>query len=71
MPEASMQGSPRCRRCGDVIGVYEPMVVVAEGRAHVTSRAAERGGPPAGDWYHEDCYTADGDDPRAPATGYP
>ena len=32
---------PRCARCGEVIGVYEPAVIVLEGAYFVTSRAAE------------------------------
>jgi len=31
----------RCRLCGDVIGVYEPMVVVANGVSRRTSIAVE------------------------------
>ena len=31
----------RCARCGEVIGVYEPLVHVIDGVAHKTSRAAE------------------------------
>jgi len=30
----------RCLRCDDVIGVYEPMVVLLDGGGHVTSGAA-------------------------------
>jgi hypothetical protein len=47
----------RCRHCGQVIGVYEPLVSVAGGEPYETSRAAEpevaRG---AGPWYHAACY---------------
>jgi hypothetical protein len=32
---------PRCSRCGEPIGVYEPLVVIERGRARRTSRAAE------------------------------
>jgi hypothetical protein len=31
----------RCRRCGDVIGYYEPVVLITQERAHLTSAAAE------------------------------
>ena len=31
----------RCERCGDVIGVYEPLVYVSNGCVTETSRAAE------------------------------
>jgi hypothetical protein len=48
---------PRCVTCGDVIGVYEPMVHVRAGVARRTSRAAEphlcRSGEPC---FHEGCY---------------
>jgi hypothetical protein len=30
----------RCRLCGDVIGVYEPMVLLLDDEAHTTSGAA-------------------------------
>ena len=46
-----------CDHCGEVIGVYEPMVAIVDGEAHETSRAAER--PVAavpGLRYHRDCY---------------
>jgi hypothetical protein len=45
-----------CRRCGDTIGVYEPLALVHEGRARITSRAVEPGLPPAGIYFHRDCY---------------
>jgi hypothetical protein len=48
----------RCEHCGDVIGVYEPMIVLHDGRARVTSKAAEHDdtwGLPAA-YYHAACY---------------
>jgi hypothetical protein len=50
-----------CSICGDVIGMYEPLIVVEEHQARQTSRAAE----PAltrerGIHYHRDCYAARG-----------
>ncbi|MBV9197559.1 MAG: hypothetical protein JO168_25785 [Solirubrobacterales bacterium] len=47
----------RCNHCADVIGVYEPLVVVVGGEPRETSRAAE----PAvrfepGEHYHRECY---------------
>jgi hypothetical protein len=58
---------PRCRRCGDVIGAYEPMVLVTDGRARITSRAAV-GDRPAheSECFHERCY-ADAHDARTAA----
>ncbi len=35
------QRGMRCGRCGEVIGVYEPLVHVIDGIAHKTSRAAD------------------------------
>jgi hypothetical protein len=49
--------APRCLRCGEPIGVYEPLVVVVEGTARTTSRAAEpaiAAGP--GEHYHLVCH---------------
>lgn len=53
-----MQETLTCAHCGDVIGVYEPLVIEAEGSARLTSCAAE---PqllrrPPGVCYHRDCY---------------
>ena len=31
----------RCSHCGDVIGVYEPLITVVEGQPHRTSRLAD------------------------------
>lgn len=46
-----------CEYCADVIGVYEPIVVVIEGEARETSRAAE---PTLcsehGERYHRACF---------------
>ncbi len=47
----------RCRHCGDVVGVYEPLVALIGGSAHETSLAvdatlAER----EADFYHRACY---------------
>jgi hypothetical protein len=50
----------RCTRCGDVIGVYEPIVVVRGGdEVRETSRAAEAALPLAGaEHFHSECYAA-------------
>lgn len=49
----------RCVRCGDVIGVYEPLVACVGDAARETSRAAE---PDVGDHgaelYHRECFAA-------------
>jgi hypothetical protein len=50
-----MDGAPRCKHCGDVIGAYEPMVVIDAGRPRGTSRAAEDGAL-LEESYHEACY---------------
>jgi hypothetical protein len=52
-----MKLMPRCHHCGDVIGTYEPMIVVADGETRNTSRAAELAtGEPTGECYHQSCY---------------
>jgi hypothetical protein len=58
-----MSKTLRCHRCGEVIGVYEPLVMLLDGRARETSRALE----PAtadrdGDCYHRACYQGPGED---------
>jgi hypothetical protein len=47
----------RCARCDEVIGVYEPMVVIVDGEALHGSRAA-LGDAPASDGprYHGACF---------------
>jgi hypothetical protein len=48
---------PSCARCGDVIGVYEPLVEVLGELARQTSRAAEPGVcTTGGTCYHRACY---------------
>jgi hypothetical protein len=47
----------RCEHCGDVIGVYEPLMLRAAGEVRETSRAAEPDLPAAGaQHYHLECY---------------
>jgi hypothetical protein len=53
----SMTPMLRCDHCDDVIGVYEPAVIVLSDQARLTSRAAE----PSlifepGERYHRSCY---------------
>ncbi|MBV8990307.1 MAG: hypothetical protein JOY58_02530 [Solirubrobacterales bacterium] len=51
---------PRCSRCGDIIGSYEPLVHVSGGSARETSRAAEPHLLGAGgELFHRDCYDPD------------
>lgn len=57
------RGSPfmtqkiRCHHCDDVIGVYEPMIVVHSGEVRETSRAADPTlNTEAGEHYHRRCY---------------
>jgi hypothetical protein len=55
-----------CRNCGEVIGVYEPLVVRDGSGTRTTSRAAEpelRASAAA--YYHRDCYAA-GEATRVP-----
>jgi hypothetical protein len=40
-PEPVPTGPPFCVHCGDVIGVYEPIVQVIDGQHCETSRAAQ------------------------------
>lgn len=47
--------TPLCQDCGEVIGVYEPSIVLREGEAQETSRAAQDG-QLCGELYHRDCY---------------
>lgn len=48
---------PLCERCGDVIGVYDPLVHVAGETARRTSRAAEPDiAAVGGRIYHDVCY---------------
>lgn len=44
-----------CQRCGEVIGVYEPLVVGEENHGRVTSRAAEPALPASGSYCHSAC----------------
>ena len=50
-----MDEALRCIWCKRVIGVYEPMVVHAEGEARETSVLREDG-EPVGDCYHRSCF---------------
>ena len=47
----------RCARCGEVIGVYEPLVAIIDGEVRETSRLRS---PElvagAGEYFHAGCY---------------
>jgi hypothetical protein len=52
-----MSGILRCQRCEDVIGVYEPMIVVVDGQPRETSRAADDTTKAlTGIYYHRSCF---------------
>jgi hypothetical protein len=51
-----MNSTPRCHHCNDVIGVYEPMVLVGDGRPRCTSRADEPQITGNDECYHDRCY---------------
>jgi hypothetical protein len=51
-----------CARCGDVIGVYEPLTTLTRQGARETSRAAEPQLPAThGRDFHRACYLGDRD----------
>jgi hypothetical protein len=59
---------PRCQHCGEIIGVYEPLVLVREGAPHTTSIAAEaRLFPTVHACYHGACYEHRASSDRAAA----
>jgi hypothetical protein len=50
----------KCGGCGDVIGFYEPLVLLVEGHARTTSAAAEpQVADTAGEHFHRACYAED------------
>lgn len=49
---------PRCRHCGDVIGVYEPVVVQTDDGERQTSLAAEPGLSADERCFHGECFAA-------------
>jgi hypothetical protein len=51
-----MQERLRCRHCHDVIGVYEPIVIHAEGEWREASLLSEQVEPPLGECYHRACF---------------
>jgi hypothetical protein len=55
----------RCVKCGEIIGVYEPLVHTAGGVAHRTSRAATPEIIHVRPVYHAACWDLDGVEPGA------
>jgi hypothetical protein len=54
---SSMFDTFRCAHCGDVIGVYEPLVECQDSHSRTTSRAAEPGLKATdGSYYHRRCF---------------
>jgi hypothetical protein len=52
-----MNEAMRCARCGEVIGVYEPLVALIDGRPLETSLLAELApDPAAGTLFHRACF---------------
>ena len=52
-----MVRQPTCDHCGDVIGVYEPMIVLVRAEPRETSRAAEPSvASEVDEHYHRSCY---------------
>jgi hypothetical protein len=57
--------TPRCECCGDVIGVYEPMVMRTDDWARTVSWATEPGWRvAAGECYHRACFAHGHEDER-------
>ena len=57
LQDAPIEGIRKCGHCGDVIGAYESMVILSDGRAHRTSRAgADESMLAAGECYHAECF---------------
>jgi hypothetical protein len=48
----------RCMHCGDVIGVYEPLIVYQGSEPVLTSLAAHPALNDTGAHYHHSCFTA-------------
>jgi hypothetical protein len=63
-----MNGLLTCDECGDVIGVYEPLVLVGEDGALETSRAARPDAGASGEHYHRACYAKRGAAQAEPAS---
>jgi hypothetical protein len=54
-----------CRRCREIIGIYEPMIVQVGEQIRETSRAADESSPIEGAaHYHRDCHAATAEEVR-------
>jgi hypothetical protein len=66
-----MRSSPpahtlRCHHCGDVIGVYEPLIALVAGEPRRTVREAVLGGEvKAAECFHATCFTTTAGDSQA------
>jgi hypothetical protein len=59
-----MEQPLKCQVCGDVIGAYEPLLMLTKWSVRETSLAAEpRIHETPGDHYHRACYLGAGDVP--------
>lgn len=59
-PSPSLAHVLRCAQCGDVIGVYEPVILVSNGFPRATSLASDPAVSRArGEPYHRACYDND------------
>jgi hypothetical protein len=66
-PPVTPANALRCAHCGDVIGVYEPLILAGDGEVRETSVAAERDvGLARSARYHRACYAARTQDAAGP-----
>lgn len=57
MRKKPMTGILRCHHCRDLIGVYEPLIVLIDGQTHETSRTCiQESVGVVEECYHRDCY---------------
>jgi hypothetical protein len=59
LPRTAVSALLKCRHCGDVIGAYEPLVLITPESVRESSRAAEPNlSGESGERYHRACYEA-------------
>ncbi len=57
-PPAKRPAVVACDHCGDLVGVYEPLIIAENGKVRESSRAAEPRLPLVHTtYYHRACYT--------------